>query len=712
VIKKSCVNSGALISDRFIYNKGLTFLVKIVICAKRQKKSNKNLTVTIRTYVYHSLSLLLPISHANIHKSISYCASAKREMSRHNYTNPAFCQDEATPINAPSITATAIVKNSPARVHRSESIRSFHSVASANRSLRSGMQRMNSGLSLNCSHHQQHQHQQQPLSLPPPRPGPKPLSSRIVDGGNGRAPFPNTGSRYGSISDMQNQSTTSGRYALVPVEELNSNNHGRYAILPPRTASRYLSKSQENLDRFDDENDGDELPHNYSDQFTSLPPISSPKKESNGMMPAFSTDFGSKSFILFDQKNHQRYAVVPTEENEEIVDENHEIIQMHNGKAHRYAVIPTDEEEETCLNGNLKPQPPAYCVAINRNRRTSPQRTPQKLVLQQAEDSTGPSTPRKNPLATQMLYELLSTPPQKSSSPFMRQNSTPLSPKNSPYRTRQQAHHASNPRLNRQDFTPQRLQYDQNALRMASTLNLEQRTTAIIQPRQLQPAASIYNETTIPTTPPSSANTEKSWNKNLKSHKQAIATIGFVSLLLMFCGVINSSLCIYMTSVSSISALYVSIKLPLNVNQLLIKCTIFFLFQTGRSYFLDIGIMSAFATVALSFLGFKYRHSDWLPNRHYISGEHFMNTRFENFINLFLITIAGFIMMTFFAITNCCALVLLLIIKPVKGTPLHDVTTGVSLALSLLILLLISLGVISSRLCRSPPPDNRIDAVF
>lgn len=30
--------------------------------------------------------------------------------------------------------------------------------------------------------------------------------------------------------------------------------------------------------------------------------------------------------------------------------------------------------------------------------------------------------------------------------------------------------------------------------------------------------------------------------------------------------------------------------------------------------------MSAFATVALSFLGFKYRHSDWLPNRHYISG--------------------------------------------------------------------------------------------
>lgn len=489
-------------------------------------------------------------------------------MSRHNYTNPAFCQDEAT---TPSTTATAtVIKNSPARVHRSESIRSFHSVASTNRSLRSGMQRMNSGLSLNCSHHQQHQ----PLSLPPPRPGPKPsLSARVVDGGNAKPPafstYSSAGSRYGSISDVQNQSTMSGRYALVPVEELSTNNQGRYEILPPRIASRFLSKSQENLDRYDDDDDAeDELPHNYSDQFTSLPPISSPKKESNGMMPAFSTDFGSKSFIIFDQKSHQRYAVVPTEENEEIVDENHEIIQMHNGKAHRYAVIPTDEEE-TCLNsGNAlkmkKPPPPSYAAAINRNRRTSPQRTPQKQVLLQQEDFL-PLTPKKNPLATQMLYELLSTPPQKSSSPFMRQNSTPLTPKNSPYRTRQ-AHHASNPRLNRQEFTPQRLQYDQK-VHMASTttLNLEQRTTAVIQPRQLQPAAaSIYNETTIPTTPPS--NIEKPWNKNLKSHKHAIATIGFVSLLLMLCGVINSALCIYMTSVSSISALYVSTKLSLNFN--------------------------------------------------------------------------------------------------------------------------------------------------
>lgn len=476
-------------------------------------------------------------------------------MSRHNYTNPAFCQDEVYQ-RAPSAQPTpANVKSSPARVHRSESIRSFHSVASTNRSLRSGMQRMNSGLNLSCSHHQL---QQPALSLPP-RPGPKPISTRIVEGNAAPPqlpPFP-VGSRYGSISDVQNQST-SGRYALVPVEELNLSSQGRYAVLPAQTASRFISKSQENLDRFDDCED--EMPFKFSDNFISLPPTSSPKKE-GGMMPAFSADFGSKSFILFDSKSHQRYAVVPTEENEEIVDDNHEIIQMHNGKAHRYAVIPTDEEE-TCLNGDFdKPTPPAYAVTMS--RRTSPQRTPQKQLIQQKMLEplpSVPSTPRKNALATQKLHELLTTPQKQS--PFIRQHSTPLTPKNSPYRAR--AHHASNPRLvsstpkHGSDFTPQRLQYnDQQNMRMASTmtLNLEQRTTAVIQPR-LNTAAAIYNETT--TTNNTESITEKSWNKNLKSHKQAIATIGFVSLLLCFCGIINSGLCIYMTSMSSITALYVS----------------------------------------------------------------------------------------------------------------------------------------------------------
>lgn len=472
-------------------------------------------------------------------------------MSRHNYTNPAFCQDETYNRPPPTQAAPTITTNSPARVHRSESFRSFHSVASTNRSLRSGMQRMNSGSSMNCSHHQLHQ---PALSLPP-RPGPKPISTRVVEGNAAPPkvpPYPN-GSRYGSISDVQQNQSSSGRYALVPVEELNKSTEGRYAVLPARTASRFV-KSQENLDRFDD--DDDELRQNLSDQFLSLPPTSSPNNE-GGMMPAFSTDFGSKSFIIFDQKSQQRYAVVPTEENEEIVDDNHEIIQMHNGKAHRYAVIPTDEEE-TCLNGDfVKPTPPGYAVTMS--RRASPQRTPQKqLVQHRIHESLNsvPSTPKKNSLATQKLHELLTTPQKQS--PFTRHNSTPLSPKNSPYRATA-AHHASNSRLavsapKLSEFSPQRLQYDQK-MRMASTttLNVEQRTTAVIQPR-LNTAASIYNETTTTT----SEATEQSWKKNMQSHKQAIATIGFVSLTLMLCGVVNSGLCIYMTSMSSVAALYVS----------------------------------------------------------------------------------------------------------------------------------------------------------
>lgn len=530
-------------------------------------------------------------------------------MSHYNYENRAFMQDDDGTYNRPAQPQPTIVKNSPARVHRSESIRSFHSVAPANRSLRSGIQRINSGLSLNCSHHQLHQ---PTLSLPP-RPGPKSISSRVVEGNAALpkvAPFSVVGSRYGSISDVQNQST-SGRYALVPVEELNTNAKGRYAVVPAQSASRFV-KSQENLDRFVDQEEDEMM--NYSDQFCSLPPMSSPKKE-NGMMPAFSTDFGSKSFILFDQKSQQRYAVFPTEENEEIVDDNHEIIQMHNGKAHRYAVIPTDEEE-TCLNGNFdKPTPPNYAVTMS--RRTSPQRTPQKQLVHQRLNEplpSLPSTPKKSLIATQKLHELLTTPQKQS--PFIRHNSTPLSPKNSPYRAR--VHHASNPRLAASglDFTPQKLQYEQK-MRMASTttLNLEQRTTAVIQPRlNTTTAASIYNETTTTTTD----NSEKHWHKNLKSHKNAIATIGFVSLLLMFFGVVNSGLCIYMTSMSSITALYVS-----NGQLETVRFEIFgfpLYLQTGRSLFLDIGILSGFATVALSFLGFKFRFSDWTPNRNYISG--------------------------------------------------------------------------------------------
>ena len=131
-------------------------------------------------------------------------------------------------------------------------------------------------------------------------------------------------------------------------------------------------------------------------------------------------------------------------------------------------------------------------------------------------------------------------------------------------------------------------------------------------------------------------------------------------------------------------------------------------FQTGRSLFLDIGILSGFATVALSFLGFKFRFTDWSPNRHYISGKLKEEEKTWGTVLIFNY-VTGFVLVTFFALMNCCGLLVLLTMKPIKGTPLHDVTTGIISALSSLILLLISLGVISSRLCQAPPADNRVE---
>uniref|UniRef100_A0A7G3B2Z1 Uncharacterized protein n=2 Tax=Lutzomyia longipalpis TaxID=7200 RepID=A0A7G3B2Z1_LUTLO len=130
--------------------------------------------------------------------------------------------------------------------------------------------------------------------------------------------------------------------------------------------------------------------------------------------------------------------------------------------------------------------------------------------------------------------------------------------------------------------------------------------------------------------------------------------------MLILCGLMNSGLSIYLVA------------------------------RVGRSHYLDTGIISGFSAVALGFLGFRSRQCEWLPNRNYTS---------------------GYILVTVFSLLNCCGLLVLLALHPIPGTPIHDITTGVVLGLSSLTLLLISLGAISSRWCRSPPPDNRVDYV-
>ena len=127
-----------------------------------------------------------------------------------------------------------------------------------------------------------------------------------------------------------------------------------------------------------------------------------------------------------------------------------------------------------------------------------------------------------------------------------------------------------------------------------------------------------------------------------------------------------------------------------------------------RSFYLDFGIISGFAAASLGTMGFRTRQCYWLPNRHYISG---ISYRFESIfqiINLY-ISCAGYILVTILSLLNCCGLLVLLWLDPYPGTPFHELISGVILGLSSLILLLISLGVITSKWCIAPPPDNRVD---
>lgn len=458
-------------------------------------------------------------------------------MSRHNYTNQAFCQDEES------------------KIRRSQSVRSIHRSPAAKLSYRTDYG------AIETDHSRQAQiHRNLPFGIP------KKLDN--VSPNYDSKPANNfSGPRYDVISDVNSHSSKS-RYALVPLEYLSksrSNFHG--------STSSCLSRSHENLFNGN-------ITISGTENFASLPPVMPLIHTSSRIMqPAFSTDFGSKSFIMFDQK---KYEIVPTEENEEIVDENHELIQIHNGKTHRYAVIPTEDDQDEQKKFARTSSPKNYP-----NSTKQQYCTPQKQISRPNDISLSMnSTPVKNPFATQKLYELLSTP-QKTPT---RSSSFVTSPPQPPQRV-------TSPFQKYNKATPQRLTYDQRSIHMESntTLNVEQRTTAVIQPR-INTAANIYNETT--TTLSNSEHNESIFKKKFESHRQTIAFIGYASIVLMILGFVNSGLCIYLTSILGTTNLY-----------------------TSKPAYLDIGILSGFATVALSFLGFKFRFAPWMPNRHYVSGK-------------------------------------------------------------------------------------------
>lgn len=360
-------------------------------------------------------------------------------------------------------------------------------------------------------------------------------------------------------------------YALVPLTELPLTSKGRYAVVPAdeakimrSTSSMRLTRSRDHLDMlavpvtsefsFEDEN-----------SFTSLPaftPEDNEYDDARQLTSAFSTDFISESMILVNPNGMQRYAIVPTDDDEEVVDSNHEIIQMHNGRAHRYAVIPTDEEE-TCLSDDFEMgvRNPYGSVRNVAAVSTQPKRKPfiataaQKKAVDYARhpmpaqlkpslneaQTTGapistrqPDTPTKNPIATQKLHELLSTPRK---SQMQRHGSYHTIIQKSPEHRYRSQIICSTPKQS--EFTPQKLQYDAHMVNR----QMEQRTTAIISPRLHQ--QTIYNETT-------SSNGFDKMHESFHKIENATATIGVVSLMLLLAGVMNSGLCLYMVTNVSI----------------------------------------------------------------------------------------------------------------------------------------------------------------
>ncbi|KAM8706643.1 hypothetical protein ACLKA7_010843 [Drosophila subpalustris] len=563
-------------------------------------------------------------------------------MSMHNYTNPAFCQNsEFYPV--PSSNRVESIYNRSLQLN----FQAGQVVPPPCRDPREGPLRMQRSMSTRSVTRKQYHQQQQQLQL------------------------------QHQQQQQQQQQSQSGRYALVPLEELGAVG-SRYAIVPGQAAQR-LARSQDNLDRYGSRHglQSDEEPHSFHEepqqqqqqqetQFASLPPTlnSMPVKPSSKIKHAFSSDFGSKTFLIVDKNSNQRYQMVPTAEDEELVDDNQEIIQMHNGRAHRYAVIPTEADDE---DGDFAEESASQ-------QETCLSHTSVELSQQQFSMRTSTPQQRNAAAATRALHELLSTP-RKMQPPPRLAHSTPRNAAHFEQlqRERQLQLYQSQQHINlnrqaavatvmasapspspspalplrQQRLSPQRLHYETVKTSTPQAVSASDRTTAVISPRvQEQDLSSLQGK---------SGNANSSYPQKVAN---ATITLAIVSLMLVLGSTMNAGLIIYMIA------------------------------HFGKSFYLQFGLVASFCGIGLGFLGFRSRHCEWLPNRSYTS---------------------GYILVTIFCLFKCCGLLLILVLDPFPGLPLHDVTTGVILGLSTFTMFFIGLGVIGSLWCYRPPPDNRVN---
>ncbi|XP_063907853.1 uncharacterized protein Spdo [Zophobas morio] len=192
----------------------------------------------------------------------------------------------------------------------------------------------------------------------------------------------------------------------------------------------------------------------------------------------------------------------------------------------------------------------------------------------------------------------------------------------------------------------QKLNYALGAQQM---VHQDKRHTAIVAPMCSSPTQSVYSDTTFAKSEP--------W-MNIGPKKPTQVTLAVAAVMMMLCGGVTSGLCFYMVSIM------------------------------GRLYFLDFGIIAGFTCLVLGLLGFRTRNCYWLPNRNYIS---------------------GYILLSVFSLLMCAGLLVLLVLQPKPGTPLADMTSGAVCGISVLSLVLASVGVLTSYCCKYPPPDNRVE---
>lgn len=205
---------------------------------------------------------------------------------------------------------------------------------------------------------------------------------------------------------------------------------------------------------------------------------------------------------------------------------------------------------------------------------------PQRITSPQATRRAG------NPIATQKLHELLSTP--KKTTRQTTNSFTPQKPM-SPNTPRRLVTPAASPIPRDPFITPTKSQQTPRAQQKLNyalatrQIPQDKRHTAIIAPICSSPIQSVYSETTY-------SNNSESW-MNLSISKAPVqATLAVAAIMMTLCGGVTSGLCFYMVWIM------------------------------GRLYYLDFGIVAGFTCLLLGLLGFRSRNCRWLPNRNYISG--------------------------------------------------------------------------------------------